>query len=305
MSGELVELASVVSTPLIWIAMAAFLGAWALDRADYRSLAVPLAGGGWLAFGAFWLVMVPHFWYDVASPLQSFLSLAGVPLAVYAGYLLVGGRDSLLDLTRAIAFMGLIYLPMTTIEPARVWMIETVTIQTHIGMELLGYSPGITEGPNGLQSQFDFDGYTTYIVEACTGIGAISIFGGLIASVSAPLGRRLLAFAIATGVIWILNLARNVFVGLASPLGWFDYPIFHSITDAVVGDGMVTSFFISHNVIAQSLSVVALIGITLVVLKIVPEVVRPLEEVLYVLTGSEYDLQSVLAGPVVTDEPAD
>ncbi len=286
---------------ILWTAMAAFLSATALEMLDHRDRAIPVAGAGWVLFGVFWLAMFPYFYFEFRSPLEALLSLAGGPLSFYTAYLLVSGRGSILALSRAVGLMGLIYLPATAIEPLRVWLIETVAQQTHFGMELLGYSPGVEEGANGYQSRFAFDGYSTYIVISCTGIGSISIFGGLIASTSAPLRRKVSAFAAAAGVIWILNLARNVFVGLASPLGWFDQSLFVSLTTLLAGDEIVPSYFISHHLISQSLSLVALLGITLLVVRLVPEVVRPLEEVLYILTGDEYDLGDAFGTPTRAD----
>ncbi|MFC7210367.1 archaeosortase A [Natronoarchaeum sp. GCM10025321] len=289
----------------VWVAIGAFLLTAALDAAGNRKQARYVGTGAWVLFGVFWLTMVPHFYYEAQSPLETILSIAGLPLSVYAGYLLYGGRDSLLMLTRAVGLMGLIYLPFTTIDPLRIWLIETVAIQSHMGMELLGYSPGLEEGSNGLVSRFAFEGYSTYIVLACTGIGSISIFGGLIASVRAPLARKVKAFALAVGVIWILNLARNVFVGLASPLAWFDYPILESITVLFAGESMRTSFFVSHHMISQTLSIVALVGITLLVVRVLPELFDVLDELLFVLTGDEYDLRAELGVDTVRTDGGD
>jgi len=44
----------------------------------------------------------------VKSPIQTLLTVAALPLCAYAGYLLVRGRESLLLLSKAVAFMGLI-----------------------------------------------------------------------------------------------------------------------------------------------------------------------------------------------------
>ncbi len=221
------------------------------------------------------------------------LSLAALPLCVYTGYLLYGGRQSLLLLSKAVAIMGLIYLPAETIPFVRQWLIETTAAQTHTGMELLGHSPGINEGANGYYSRFDFDpdetvtGRTTYIVLACTGIGSMAIFAGLIAAVKAPLRRKLTGIALAVGIIWLLNLVRNVFIGLASPWGWFQQEWLVSFMTTYMGaQPERVSFLVAHNYIAQTLSVVALVAITYLVVRIVPEVLEPLEDILYVLTGT-------------------
>ncbi|GAB3679701.1 archaeosortase A [Salinarchaeum chitinilyticum] len=293
------------STPLIWLSILAFVAGAVLEVTDRRSLAVPIAAGGWVLFGVYWFSMFHYFYVEFGSPLEGVLSLAALPLSLYAAYLLLDGRDSLLVVSRAIACMGLIYLPIATIEPVKVFLIESVAQQSAWGMELLGYDVTLTEGSNGYQSRFTFasrpeDSYTTYIVLACTGIGSISIFGGLTAAVQAPLRRKLGGFLAATGIIYVLNLFRNVFVGLAAPFGWFGGPHFQTIASTLGGGDVHTSFFVSHHLISQSLSVVALIAITLIVIRIVPEVVEPLEEVLYVLTNTEVDLRAAIGEPSTT-----
>jgi archaeosortase A (PGF-CTERM-specific) len=306
----IVEVANRISEPLVWVAIGIFLlAAIAESTARYRGTemharhpAVLLGGIAWVLFGVFWIAKAPHFWFNVHSPIETVLSIIALPACMYTGYLLVGGRTSLLVLTRAVAFMGLIYLPMILVDPIRIWLIELVAGQTLWGMELLGYSPNLVQGDPAYHgpavNYFDFEPitgetYSTYIVLACTGIGSIAIFGGLIAAVAAPLRRKVAAFAASTGIIWVLNIARNIFVGLAAPLAWFDYGPFHAITN-VLAAGENTSFFISHTLISQTLSVVALLGITVIVLKILPEITTALEEALFVLTGTEYDLADAL-----------
>lgn len=293
---------------LAWIAIAAFVAALLVRWRGAAGPARSLGAVAWVAFGTYWLSMVPHYYYDIQSPLQTILALAALPLCVYAGYLLFGGRDSLFVLTKAVAIMGLIYLPAETIPVVRQWLIETSAIHTHSGMELLGYSPGLNEGVNGYESRFNFDsdetvtGRTTYIVMACTGLGSMAIFGGLIASVTAPLKRKAAAFALAISVIWFLNLVRNVFIGLATPWGWFQQDWLVSFMTTYMGaEANRVSYLVAHNYISQLLSVVALVGITFLVIKILPEVLRPLEEVLFVLTGTEYDLEHALGDDVRVD----
>ncbi|MEY7850680.1 archaeosortase A [Natrarchaeobius sp. A-rgal3] len=308
-SPEFIGVTSIASTvldsgmtdALAWIAIGAFFLAIVLQWRGEPDAARVLASAAWLVFGVFWLTMVPYYYYDAQSPLQTVLSVAALPLCLYTGYLLYGGRQSLLLLSKAVAIMGLIYLPAETIPFVRQWLIETTAAQTHFGMELLGHSPGINEGANGYYSRFDFDpdetvtGRTTYIVLACTGIGSMAIFGGLIAAVKAPLRRKLTGIALAVGIIWFLNLVRNVFIGLASPWGWFQQEWLVSFMTTYMGaQPERVSFLVAHNYIAQTLSVVALVAITYLIVRIVPEILEPLEDVLFVLTGNEYDLFEAL-----------
>ena len=298
---------------LAWISIGIFLLAFALNWRGLPDTARNTAALAWVLFGIFWLTMVPYYYTEAQSPLQTVLSLAALPLCVYTGYLLFRGRDSLLILSKAVALMGIIYLPAETIPFVRQWLIETVAVQTHWGMELMGHSPGLSpDHEAGYMSRFDFDpdetvtGRTTYIVMACTGLGSIAIFGGLIAAVKAPLRRKLTAFVLAVGVIWILNLSRNVFIGLASPWGWFQYgPLIYVSTEWFGAPESQTSYLVAHNLISQPLAVIALIGITYLVVKILPEVLEPLEEVLFVLTGNEYDLEDAMGQTVRADGGSD
>lgn len=298
------EALSAYSDPLIWLSVAFFLAGAVLEVAERRSLAVPVAAAGWVLFGVFWLSMFHYFYIEFGSPLEGVLSLAALPLSLYTAYLLVTGRDSLLVVSRAIACMGLIYLPVTMIPAVRTALIESVAAQSAWVMELFGYDVSLVEAANGYQSRFAYagtppDSYSTYIIMACTGIGSIAIFGGLAAAVRAPLRRKVAAFAVATGIIHVLNIGRNAFVALAAAFGWFDGSTATWLA-TTLGGNVNPSFFVAHHVISQSLSVVALVGITLVVVRILPEVIEPLEEVLFVLTNTEYDLAAAIGQPGAT-----
>ncbi|MFT4945444.1 MAG: archaeosortase A (PGF-CTERM-specific) [Halovenus sp.] len=62
------------------------------------------------------------------------------------------------------------------------------------------------------------------------------------------------------------------------------------------------SYIWADRILAQSMSVVAMILILWLVLREVPEVIEPVEDVLYLLTGKEYDLASALDMDI--DRPA-
>lgn len=299
----------------IWIAIGALILGAVAEYRGRRQLAVPLASVGWVVFGVFWATMLPYF-VEIRSPVETILALAGIVLSVYTGYLLYTGRESLLLLSRAVGLMGLVYLPAATIDPVRTWFIELAAVQALWGVELFGYEPNlVTAGDDagidygGAANVFDFEHitgetYSVYIVFACTGMGAISVFTGLIASVRAPWRRKLLGIGVAIGLIWILNLVRNVLIVLASQLQWFDYPTLDAIFGPYIGT-MRLSYFVSHTLLAQPLAVLVLIGLTYVVIRIVPEISTVLEEVLYVLTGTEYHLEDVIDQPVRADGRSD
>ena len=276
-----------------------------------------LGAGAFLAFGGFWLVLFPHFAFTQKSYVEGVLSLAAVPASAYAAWLLYGGRETLFVLGRAIAAMGFVYLPFETIPavsafgvelpaPKRL-LIETVAAQTGTAMSLLGYTPELLRGPDGYWSTYLFVTPTGHrltftVLLACTGLGSMAIFVGLAAAVRAPLGRKLRAVAVAVPIIWALNIVRTTFIGIA-----FGKQYLHVFPDAVLtlfgaSDPYKVSFFLSDRVISQVLAVVALIGVTYLVLRVLPEVLTVIEDVLYMVTDEEYDLARELDLPREPEE---
>jgi archaeosortase A (PGF-CTERM-specific) len=311
---------SPVSDALAWAVVVAFgVGTvlWA-----YRETDSPLAvssrtaraavAGSWGLFALFWLQLAPHFWVVKRSFIEAGLSLLAVPLCLYAGYTLWNGRDSLVALSRAVAWMGLIYLPFETIPslsvagvtvPApRAVLIRVVTDQTMWVMNALGYYPELVYGDQGYLNTFKFvtaDGHVILfsLVLACTGLGSISIFAGLVAAVDAPLRRKLRGLAVVVPVIYVLNLARTTFIGLV-----FGEQYMHWFADTVLAlfsgtDPYMVSFYLSDRVISQSLAVAALVGVTYLLVRELPELLSLVEDALYLLTRNEYDLAAALDLP--------
>jgi len=302
-----------VSDALAWVVVGAFVLASALTLAERRTAARYTASGTWGLFGVFWLTVFPTFWFEMRSLIEGTLSLVAVPACLYTGYLLYDGRESLLTLSHAVGVMGLIYLPAETIPLFRRFLVETVASQSYAVITALGYSPELVPVDKnvpvqGYLSMFVFTDatghtYSTHIVTACTGIGSMAIFAGLIAAVRAPLRRKVKALGAAVAVIWVLNIARNVFIAVAFGNQWFQQdPLVYVATEfAGYQDPNLTSFFIADRVISQSLSVVALVGITWLVVRELPELLDVIEEALFVVTGTEYDLADALGQPVRAD----
>jgi archaeosortase A (PGF-CTERM-specific) len=292
------------SDPLAWLSVLTFSAGGLLSWRDSR-LARPVTVAAWTVFAVFWLSVFHHFAFVQKSFIEGIGALVAIPASVYAGVLLARGRDSLFILSRAIAAMGLIFFPFETITVLQEFLIEAVTAQTAFLMDLIGANPTVVSGtavPGGsypnYRSTFWFvdGGHTiTYtILIACTGIGSMAIFGGLIAATSAPLGRKLRALAVSIPVIYGLNLVRNVFIGLG--FGLQKFHLFPDIVMTLFGaeDPYKVSYFIVDRVLAQSLSVLALVGITWLVVRELPEVMVVIEDVLFMATGTEYDLHSAL-----------
>jgi len=147
------------------------------------------------------------------------------------------------------------------------------------------------------------DGYriTYSIIIACTGVGSMAIMGGLITAVRAPVRRKLQALAIALPIIYVLNIVRNVFI--AVNYGYQKMHIFPDATMLLFGADtyLRVSYLWADRILAQVGSVVAMLLIFWLVVRVLPEVMQPVEEVIYLLTGEEYDLAAAL--DLEQDEP--
>lgn len=285
-----------VTDPLGWVVVGAFVLGIAADWRD-RATARRISIVAWALFALFWLLMVPFFAFDHRSVVQSILAAVAVPACLYVAYRLLQGRDSLLVLSRAVGVMGLIYLPFGAIPAFHDALIEVVAAQTHAGLQLLGSTPAFEADEAGLQNTFAFtlasgQEYSTRIVFACTGIGSMAIFGGLIAAVRAPLQRRLAALVVAISTIWVLNIARNVFIAYSTGHQLFAREALVGPTMWLFGldDPIRVSFFVADRVLSQGLAVFALLAIAWLVVKLLPELYVIVEDLAYLVTGEEYDL---------------
>jgi archaeosortase A (PGF-CTERM-specific) len=294
-----------------WAVAILFGAAWLLDARGYAA-GRTLAAATWGVFGLFWLTTVPYFAFEHQSYVESILALVGVPACAYVGYLLYDGRASLFTLTRAVSLMLFIYLPFETIpaftlagiavpEPRRI-LIEVVATHTGAVIDLLGYAPERVANYEGYDAAFAWtlaDGHQMRInvVLACTGLGSMAIFGGLVAAVEGPLDRKLRALAVSLPLIYVLNILRTTFITVVAGNQYMRWQ--PELVLAMFGatDPYRVSFLISDRIISQLLAVVALIGITYLVARQLPELVVILEDVLYVLTGEEHDLTEALDLP--------
>ncbi|MFB6304625.1 MAG: archaeosortase A, partial [Haloferacaceae archaeon] len=81
---------------------------------------------------------------------------------------------------------------------------------------------------------------------------------------------------------------------------WFVDEVLYLFGDT---DPYMVSFYLSDRVISQSLAVVALVGVTYLVVRELPELLDVVEDALYLLTRNEYDLAEALdvSRPTATD----
>ncbi len=286
---------------LAWVVMALFVAGVIADRREDRELARRLTAGAWWLFAVFWFLLIQHFAFVHRSAIQTALVVVAVPACLYVGWRLLAGRDGLLTLSRAIAFMTIVYLPFETSELARGFLIETVAFQTATAIDILGVGGEIefVEDPaadSTLMNTFWFPetGRASRVVFECTGIGAMAIFGGLIAAVDAPRRKKAIAAVVSISIIWVLNIFRNVFIALANGYQWFAISWLEGPVMFLFGisDPARVSFFVADRILAQGLAVFALVGLAWFVSRWVPELLDIGEELLSVLFGREIQLRN-------------
>lgn len=301
------------SDPLAWLVIVVFTLASVLAWVDRKATATRwFAVSAWVCFAAFWFTQIYHFAFVQKSIVEGIGTLVAVPASLYVAYLLANGRESLYVLTRAIAIMGLVFLPFEALVLFRRPLVETVTSQTEFLMNLLGFQPQVVNGEfvnraiSSPQGQVDpyrntflwmqpENHQVTYTIKiACTGIGSLSIFAGLIGAVRAPWRRKAMALGLSLPVIYVLNLVRNVFIGVT-----FGKQYLHIAPDLVMtvfatSDPYKVSYYIADRILAQVLSVAALVLITWLVVRELPEVLIVIEDLLFMATGSEWDLRGAL-----------
>jgi len=319
MTQAAVEATGGLAEPLGWLVLAVFLAGVALEAAGRREPARLTLVGAWLSFGAFWALLVAPWLIVDQSVVRAVGAAAAAPLSVLVARLLYRDRRDLFALSRAIAFMGLFYAPIVAIDPVREWLILLVTGHTAFAMDLLGYTPPVVTElselaarpeidagdtipkDNAFENTFVFfpaeyaDIRITYtIIVACTGIGSMAVVAGLVAAVRAPLTRKLLAAGIALPIIYVLNIVRNVFIGLSYGNQYAHFFPEATMTLFGLDNPVRVSYIWADRIFAQLGSVVAMVLIIWLVVRILPEVMGPIEDLLYLLTGEEYDLASAL-----------
>lgn len=171
------------------------------------------------------------------------------------------GYDVFISLSRAASVGGILYLLFAEIKYLNTGIISTVTDQAVWAASR--FDMPVTQVA---WNQFAINGLAVEIILACTAIESIALFSGLISSADgASFDRKLKAFIFSVPVIYILNLQRVIFTASAYGFSWFGTPD--------------ESFYISEHIITKAGSLLALIIISYMVLKILPEVSDMIEGV--------------------------
>jgi archaeosortase A (PGF-CTERM-specific) len=247
---------------LLWIALGLFITATVAPR----KVAYPIGAVGWIFFALHWAYQPVHY----LAVDDYFNVIATILVAVFCGYIAFvmwkKADDLTLLMTRAAALGGILYFSFAELATLNHVLIGAVASQTAITLNFFGVA--------AIQADWNvltLNNYPVQIILGCTGIESIALFIGVISCVHAPPRRKLAAFMVSVPTIYVLNILRNAFVLTATGNQWFGLP--------------ENSFYISHNIIAKFGSIGALVLISYLVFKLLPELLDMVVGVFDLLKG--------------------
>ena len=248
-------------TILLWLALILLIAATVISARHSSRFIV--GGLGWFFFSFHWFTLPPGY-LELEDYFNIGLVILTGLLCLFIAYIIFRARNEmddknkrgeiLISLTRAVSVAGIIYFIFADIVFLNSWLISRVTDQVIWLLERIGY-PVMAIAWNRLA----VNGQIVEIILACTGIESMALFFGLVSSAKESQGsQKFKAFLISVPVIYMLNLIRVSFTASAYGFAWFGTP--------------EESFHIAEHVITKMGSTLALIGISYIVLKILPEI---------------------------------
>ncbi len=252
---------------VLWVALILLVAASVLPG-QYRRHRFLIGAAGWFFFAIHWAAQPMHY-IEIGDYANVVLVLAVSLFCLLVCHAMIrsyrhyeGAEKILLTLTTASALGGAFYYPFAEIEVLKTFLIAVVAKQVVYILHVINV-PAHLSGWDHIV----LNGHTVTIILACTAIESIAIFFGLIFCVRASAKRTAIAFAVSVPVIYILNLARNVFVVVAYGYQWF-------------GEN---SFQIAHHYIAKIGSGIALFVIAYAVLLALPELLDAIDRLFAIL----------------------
>ena len=234
-----------------------------------------------------WILIAGYCYFEAAEYLaqderfDAFLVLVLLALSLILAFIMLRPtlserreEDSLFTLTKIALIAAVFYFPFAEITFLGDSLIFITAKITAIVLNI--FNVGVYMVPPSCIYTTDSSFHAIYqpitIILACTAIQGMVIFIGLIFGVKAPIRRKLKAFFVSVPVIYVLNIARDVFVSAAYFENWFGPPL--------------DSFFIAHGVIARIFALLALIAIAYAVFKILPEALDFVEDFIAAVKSS-------------------
>lgn len=241
---------------ILWLALG-LLSLGATIPKTYSSR-FSFTGAGWIFLSLYWILQTGHY-IGIKDYLNSFLVVVAAFISLFIAFITfrAGDREekeALISLSIAASVGGFIYLLFAEVELLNTGIISMVTNQAIWVIGNYGFPVERTSW-----DLLAVNGLAVRIILACTAIESIALFTGLISSAKgAPLSRKLKAFMISVPVVYLLNILRVSFTSSAYGFAWFGTP--------------EESFHISEHIITKIGSMLALLFISYMVLKILPEI---------------------------------
>ncbi len=216
---------------------------------------------GWTAVVLFLFASIPAYIAE-NNFLYPTMAVLSIPfLAITIRYLL---RDDnrVIRLSWAAGIAFIIYAPFAFVPELGNFLIGVVVGQVGYVLSAIGAPVA-----KAAWDTFERNGFRVQIILACTGIQGIAIMLGVAGAVPTSRRQKILAFLLVVPTIYLLNIARNAAVIVAYTGQWFPY------LPQIAGNGELgyESFFWAHNVIAEGLALVLLIGIAYGLFRLIPD----------------------------------
>lgn len=187
--------------------------------------------------------------------------------ALMGGSVEKGDENLFYTINRFALITAAFYFPFAEIHALETLLIYITTISTVAVLNLFNVSVYMVYP--ALIYSTDCSFHEIYravrIILDCTGLSSMALFMGLIFGVNGLGIRKLKAFIVSVPAIYVLNIARNVFIIAAYFEHWF-------------GCSPLDSFFIAHDVIGRIFAMIALIAIAYAVFVILPETLDLIED---------------------------
>lgn len=200
-----------------------------------------------------------NMWYVEQSIVQSGIAFIVSLYSAYLIYLVLTKDLRPRNICKMAAITGTFLLPLYSIDIVREYMIQNVINETNSILNFIGYDSIVSEQNGKYYIIFEENQLRTEIVLACTGVGSISIFVGLISSINnISIYKRISFIMIVSGLIYTLNTVRNVFI--AASYGGQHLHMFPGIIEYIFGNGEHwVSYYIADKIISQFLAAIVLI----------------------------------------------
>lgn len=232
------------------------------------------------------LYLSGYMWIFEQSIVQSLASLIGSIYSLYLIHLVINKQLEPRNICKMVAISGIIMLPLYSIQTFQHILIENVIGETSSILNVIGYDTSVNLDNGAYYINFESSKLRTEIVLACTGIGSISIFIGLISSIGKISKTKKIAFImLITGVIYILNTIRNVFI--AASYGGQHFHIFPTIVEKIFGrGGHWVSYYVADRIISQLLAAIVLIYLTIYIFNTVGKKSELEHEIVFIIENT-------------------